>query len=164
MKTVNYLSIFAFLLLIAFASKTLAWSPKLVWKNLQNKYEQVEDIKPIIVNEGDKPIFIVPSFYLARILRFNAQTNEWEERDPYLCGYAAARIIPIRLDSKRKISVDFYKDALLSQIQSQFMPPLEAQPIRKGKYKLKLYYGLNRSKIDLVSVSPEFEIIEYKPE
>lgn len=164
MRKINHFSIFVFLLLVAFASNVSAQQPKIVWTNLQSKYDRVEDIKPFIVNESDKPIFIVPLFYLAVLSRFDARTKEWKRLDPYLCGFAAAKITSIRLNAKRKVSIDFHKDTLLSQTQSPFMPPLEPQSIRKVKYKLKIYYGLNRSEIDLVSDSPEFEVIEYNPE
>jgi hypothetical protein len=32
-------------------------SPKIVWKNLQANYEHFQDVKPIIKNESDQPIY-----------------------------------------------------------------------------------------------------------
>ena len=160
MKGIKHLSIFAFLLLIAFALKALAQTPKIVWKNLQGQYEKVEDIKPIIVNEGAKPLFILPSAYLASIFRFNERTNKWDRVERQICEYAAFRITPIKLSPRKKISVDFDTFMLTSLKPSQFMPRLEQLTSHKGRYKLKLYYVLNKSEINFESDSPEFEIIE----
>jgi hypothetical protein len=152
--------------LLAFALDVLGQTEaeRIVWKNLQKQYEKVEDIKPVISINGINHIYVSSAYNLGTLFKFNEATNEWESRDPILCGYATARLTTYKLNSNKQIVVNFDRVIISRGMMSEFMRPLEPEPIRKGIYKFRLYYGLGKSKINLVSDSPEFEVIEYKPE
>ncbi|HSK73431.1 MAG TPA: hypothetical protein VK892_17165 [Pyrinomonadaceae bacterium] len=65
MKSAKIFIVFTFLLFFAIQVSAQDEKPKIVWKNLQEKYESFYDIKPIIVNESDQPVY------------FNCSTNEY---------------------------------------------------------------------------------------
>lgn len=153
-----------FLSVFALSVSAQTETTKIVWKNLQKQYEKVQDIKPIISISGVNYIFVTPSYNLGSLLKFSEATNKWERQDPIICGYATARLKTYKLNSNKQIVVDFDRDAISRGIMSEFMRPLEPEPTRIGKYKLRLHYGLTKSEINFVSDSPEFEVIEYKSE
>lgn len=138
--------------------------PLIAWNNLQEKYENPEDVKPTISIVTVKPIFVFAAPSLAVLFRLNEQTKKWERLAPHLCGFATGKVTPTKFYSSKKIKVSF--DGRFHNLSpSPFMPPLEltSQTIQSGKYKFKLYYGLVKSNINLVSESPEFEFVEYNP-
>lgn len=47
----------ALIVISAFSLSAQAQTPKIVWKNLQTNYERFQDIKPIIRNESNQPIY-----------------------------------------------------------------------------------------------------------
>lgn len=57
MKSAKIFIAFTFLLVFAVCVSAKAQSPKIVWKNLQEKYESFYDIKPTIVNVSGEPIY-----------------------------------------------------------------------------------------------------------
>jgi hypothetical protein len=79
MKRAKIFIVFSFIL--AFAVCVSSQTPKIVWKNLQEKYEKFEDIKPVIVNVSDQPIYFDCSYEYAdqtedvRLLRFDEKYN-----------------------------------------------------------------------------------------
>jgi hypothetical protein len=58
MRLAKFFIIFTFLLAFAFQVSAQDKTSKIVWKNLQAKYESFYEIKPTIVNINDKPIYI----------------------------------------------------------------------------------------------------------
>lgn len=57
MKSAKTFIAFTFLLAFAFQVLAQEQTPKIVWKNLQEKYESFQTIKPIIVNISNSPIY-----------------------------------------------------------------------------------------------------------
>ncbi len=48
---------FTFLLALTVCVSAQTQTPKIVWKNLQEKYDSFYGVKPIIINESDQPIY-----------------------------------------------------------------------------------------------------------
>jgi len=67
-----------FLLAFAFQVSAQDKTPKVVWKNLQEKYENFEDIKPIIINVSEIPIYFdcnLENFEETNLHRYVAQSD-----------------------------------------------------------------------------------------
>ncbi|MEP6923641.1 MAG: hypothetical protein ABI954_04175 [Pyrinomonadaceae bacterium] len=64
MKIFVHFLIFVLLLLVLFVSAISAQTPKITWKNIQEKYESLEDVKPIISNKGTKYFYLYPNLDL----------------------------------------------------------------------------------------------------
>lgn len=57
MKLAKILVVFTFLLAFAVCVSAQDKTPKIVWKNMKEKYESFYDIKPTIVNVSGEPIY-----------------------------------------------------------------------------------------------------------
>src|SRR5690349_5217042 len=57
MKSTKIFIAFTFLLAFAVCVSAQEQTPKIVWKNLQEKYKKLEDVKPIIRNQSSQPIY-----------------------------------------------------------------------------------------------------------
>lgn len=57
MKMFKYFFIFAFLHLVTFELSITAQTPKIGWKNVQERYESFYEIKPTIINLSNEPIY-----------------------------------------------------------------------------------------------------------
>lgn len=55
MKLTKPLSTFTVILVSTFT--LFAQSPKIVWKNLQSNYKRFQDIKPVLRNESNQPVY-----------------------------------------------------------------------------------------------------------
>jgi hypothetical protein len=83
MKPAKILIIFTFLLAFALQVSAQDKTPKVVWGNLQEKYKRFEDVKPIIVNDSDKTIFMFADVGLGivynylELFRFFEDTGNW---------------------------------------------------------------------------------------
>jgi hypothetical protein len=88
MKLAKIFTVFTFLLAFAGCVSAQTQTSKIVWKNLQEKYESFYDIKPMIINEGDKPIYFRDSYYTESVtlFRFDGKANRWVESSPWRCG------------------------------------------------------------------------------
>lgn len=50
----------ASLLILVTQSTSFAQQPKLILKDAQREYKNLDEIKPVFVNESDKPIYLLP--------------------------------------------------------------------------------------------------------
>lgn len=92
--------VFTFLLAFAAGVSAQDKTPKIVWKNLQQKYESFYDVKPVIINESNQPIYFdctladfeknKMSSYVeqsdnTKLLYFNEERNIWDW-NVMICG------------------------------------------------------------------------------
>jgi hypothetical protein len=173
MKLAKIFIVCTFLLACAVCVSAQKPSPKIVWKNLQEKYLKFEDIKPSIINASDKLIYL-DSYYAesVRLLKFNEKSNEWIKNPLMLCGTLSKEELNER--SNRKFSLNPNAEKILefdemtwktliygdgSDIGFKSKPSDSAN----GKYKFQVDYWFDISKKyrDLAtSESPEFTVIE----
>lgn len=66
MKSAKFFIIFTFLLIFVLQVSAQDKKPKIVWKNLQEKYENFYDIKPSLLNVSNQVIYI-DSFISVRL-------------------------------------------------------------------------------------------------
>ncbi len=93
MKIAKIFIVFTFLLAFAVCVSAQDKTPKIVWKNLQEKYESFYDVKPVLVNEGNQPIYIdctleyfepyqmnysVEKSDNTKLLMFDEENNLWD--------------------------------------------------------------------------------------
>ncbi|HMS39069.1 MAG TPA: hypothetical protein PKE69_02500 [Pyrinomonadaceae bacterium] len=92
MKSAKFLIVFTFLLTFALQVSAQEQTPKIVWKNLQEKYDRFKDIEPTVFNDGDSPIFMPNSFSNAieygfiKLLKFDEEKNKWSPNYIWICG------------------------------------------------------------------------------
>lgn len=83
MNRAKILVVFTFLFSFAVCVSAQEQTPKVVWKNLREKYESFYDIKPTIVNVSNKPIYfncllgVSDAEYLGIRLLVNESGNDW---------------------------------------------------------------------------------------
>ena len=100
MKFTKIFTVSTFLLAFAVCVSAQASSPKIVWKNLQEKYERFEDVEPVIINDSNQPIYFdctlsdfeknKMSSYVERsdntkLLYFDEERNRWDW-NVMICG------------------------------------------------------------------------------
>lgn len=164
---------FTFLLAFAFQVSSQDKAPKLVWKNLQEKYENFEDIKPILENQSDNSVFLARIYPLwsARLLGFNEQTQKWENKlDALRICYAvedALSPIEIKSQENRNVSINWESTSAFQELLSDRSKNSEKNTNSETtfkKYKLILDYALEswtreqKPKRIYKTISPEFEV------
>jgi hypothetical protein len=160
MKSAKFFIAFTFLLAFAFQVSAQNKTPKIVWKNLQEKYERFQDIKPVIVNKSDKPVFFYEPFYAIKLAYFDESKNEWVTNYPFICG-TGLKLTPLKLvpQSNAILSLNetFWK--LNSEARPTDIDPLEnLRETGIGKFRLELNYGMKKSQITETAVSPDFQV------
>lgn len=163
MKSVKIFVIFIFLLAFAFQVLAQDRTPKIVWKNLQEKYESFYDIKPVVINEGTKPVFIYTPYFHLGLVRWDKVREEWAESIRTDCG-TGDNISGEKLKPQNKLEIYLDNevwDAMTIGNDLNFWN-FKSFPdyTGRGKYKLKLRYSYKKSGLPLEAFSPEFEVIE----
>lgn len=167
MNRVKIFITFTFLLAFAFQISAQDKTPKLVWKNLQEKYENFYDIKPVIQNITDKPIYFYPT-YKVYVLVFDEALNTWNLSKYRLniCSFGSK--IPKRefvkiksnegVEISKWISWNFELLGNNGAFQEKDKPDWEYMPDYKTgrKYKLKITFSDKKFDYILESESPDF--------
>jgi hypothetical protein len=170
MKAVKIFIIFTFLLAFALQVSAQDEKPKIVWKNVQEKYKNFSEIKPVLVNQSNKAIFlpkIVP-LWDARLQRFNNETQKWEEGTrSRSCLMVPNPNTPIRISPDKEwetvlywqISTDSYTNPKVFITEYQ-----ESRPLI-GKYRLYIQYAFepwtgSKTSKQTFTVFAEFELVE----
>lgn len=174
MKIVNYLFIFAFLLLVDFGSNLSAQQPKIVWKNLQEKYERFEDVKPTIVNESNTTIYMFADVQLGiienylELYRYYDNSDSWgvviNHGHPTNKKFQKKIMSNFKLEPQQERPLIFDREDWLYLAESYLDPILgfKGNPDHKGlgkyKFRLQFYFGEKKSQKMIASESPVFEI------
>lgn len=161
MKLIKIFIIFTFLLFFAVQVSARDKTPKIVWKNLQKKYESFYDIKPRVQNQGGISIFYHPYPWIS-LFYWDEKSMLWRDTNRFLC-YVGRGFSPYKLKPQHEFSIDLNKEEWDTMTIDDYMSPkFKSFPDYngKGKYKLKLSFGLKKSELSLESFSPEFEVIE----
>lgn len=165
MKLAKILIVFTFLLAVVLQVSAQDGTPKIVWKNLQEKYESFYDINPLIINESDFPIYY-DAYYFPYIdfERFDEKSNTWNVSQVWHCGTGYKPTIA-KVKPSKQIPFGFGKNEW-HEITTE--DSIGASKFRrfseyegKGKYRFKFKFGVTKSNADsLISYSPEFEVVE----
>jgi hypothetical protein len=165
--------------LVAFTSITA--HAELHWRNIAATYKSFADVKPTLVNLGDRTVYLSRVYPFARLLRFNPESKRWEiGNQGFVCGTVPDESVPIAIEAtaERNISVDWWNAStgddesnpnpnffIVEDPSSSFMPsPNSRRPIA-GRYKLTLNYALmpwtsdSQPKPILSFESPEFNVV-----
>jgi hypothetical protein len=146
---------------------------KVFWKNVEVKYKKLSEIKPILVNQSDKSIYLykLHPYWNAHLQRFNDETKEWEVGGKGIgCGTVEKPLEPIEIKPNEerevelawRLSTDNFKKPKFFELQDR-----DTLRSLVGKYKLYLHYAfepwtlVNRPK-QVFSVEQEFEIVKKK--
>lgn len=176
MKPAKIFITFTFLLAFAGCVSAQEQMPKIVWKNLQEKYERFEDIKPTILNANDKPIYIFTDTRLGviydylELYRFFENSKKWffviQGGHPVNKKYQESIMSSLKIESRQEIPITLDDEDWLILTESDGTSPYgfrDNPDYRgKGKYKLtlKFYTGDKKRKEMFISESPAFEIIK----
>ena len=160
MKSLRIFMAFTFLLAFAFPVSAQDKTPKIVWKNLLEKYENFNDIKPIVVNVSDKPIFFHDRYPAIRLAYFDEAKNEWQTNYPFACG-TGVKANPLKLISQANAALSL--DAAYWKLNFEVMPTdidiLQSfKRTGTGKFRLELNYGIKKSEMTETIISPEFQV------
>lgn len=175
MKTIKHFSIFAFLLLVAFALNISAQQPKIVWKNLQEKYERFEDVKPTIINESGTTIYMFADVKLGiiedylELYRYFENTDSWlsvvHHKHPANKTLLKKTMSNFKLEPQQERPIIFDEEDWMDLTESNGVLPISSfrgNPIHKGigkyKFRLQFYCGEKKSQKIITSESPVFEI------
>ena len=149
---------------------------QLVWKNFQDRYNNFEDVKPSVVNIGDKPVYIFADMKLGivydyfELYRFFEDNNNW--RRILHAGHSPDKKYREKIMSNLKIDPSEERPLILDDEDWFFMTESDGlQPYGfrddpshkgRGRYKLRLHYyvGVNKDRVLLMSESPIFEITQ----
>jgi hypothetical protein len=164
MKSAKIFIIFTLFSAFAFQVSAQDEKPKIVWKNLQAKYESFYDIKPQIINDSDSLIYILDPLDLIDFERFDEQSNSWIVSREGRCGTGYKPSIS-KIKSKKEIPFYYYEekwDGITIQDSigdDKFKKSPEYKGV--GKYRFKFLFGIKKSNIrHFLTYSPEFEVIE----
>lgn len=172
-KSPIFFIIFTFVLAFAFQLSAQDKMPKIIWKNLQEKYVSFEDVKPILENQSDSSVFLARIYPLwsARLLGFNEQTQKWENKlDALRLCYTvedALSPIEIRSQDNRNVSINWESTSAFQELLSDRSKSSESNKNSEAifkKYKLILDYALEpwtreqKPKRIYKTISPEFEV------
>lgn len=173
MKSARIFIIFIFLLAFALQVSAQEKTPKLVWKNIQEKYVSFEDIKPILENQSDSSVFLARIYPLwsARLVGFNEQTQKWENKLDALrlCYTVENASVPIEITSQenRNVSINWETTSIFQELLSNKSKNSKSDKNSEAifkKYKLILDYALEpwtgeqKPKRIYKTISPEFEV------
>ncbi len=164
-----------FTLLLAFAvcASAQADSPKVFWKNVQEKYKKFDEIKPILVNQSDKSIFLykLHPYWNAHLQRFNEETKAWEAGGKGIgCGTMQNPLEPIEIKSGEEREIEVAWELSTDNIKKpKFFELQDHETLRPliGKYRLMLPYAfepwtLKNNPLRKFSVLAELEIVKKK--
>ena len=101
-------------------------------KNVSGQYKHYSQVKPVLVNGGDRPIFLNPfKFGAAQVSHLNKDTGKWE---PWSGLQERAETNPplIKIESRKRHSVLVNWGLFVDDMA---LPP-------KGRYKIRLQYSL----------------------
>lgn len=165
MKPLKILILFVFLL--SFAIQISAQNDKqiIVWKNLQERYERFEDIKPQILNASKSSVYFdIYHFPYADFEVFDKKSGLWKISQVWHCGTGYKPQIR-KIKATEQFSINFGSEALneITTIDSIGTPKFRKLPDYDGigRYRLKFTFGIKKSDFNQsVSYSPEFEVIE----
>lgn len=167
---------FTFLLAFAVCASAQDQTPKIVWKNLQEKYDSFEDVKPVLVNESDKTIFMFADVklgvvydYLELYRYFEDSGNNWREvthgGHPTEKKFQEKIMSNFKIDLQQERPLVFDKEDWLFLTESDGVMPASSfigntNQTGKGKYKftVKFYVEERKKKKIFIAESHTFEI------
>lgn len=173
MKSAKSLIIFTFLLAFVLQVSAQDSESQIFWKNVSPKYKKFSEIKPILVNQSDKSIYLYKlyPYWNAHLQRFNEETKQWESGGKGIgCGTVEKPLEPIVIkpNEERQIELawelstdDFEKPKFFELQDHKTLRPLI------GNYRIYLSYAfdswtLKDNPLKKYVVSAEFEIIKKK--
>jgi hypothetical protein len=154
-----------FLLAFAVCVSAQEQTPKIVWKNLREKYESFYDIKPQIINDSGSSIYY-DSYYFPYIdfERFDEKSNSWKISSVWHCGTGyKPKIEKVKITEQIPFN---FGESVWNEILNEDsigVPQFRNYPEYNGtgKYRLSCKFGTKKSNANqLTSYSPEFEVIE----
>lgn len=167
---------FTFLLAFAVCVSAQEQTPKIVWKNLQEKYERFEDIKPVILNNSNTPIFM-PQVYLDAIPYGNIQLLKFDNKQTKFVPNYTAFCGTISKEGWKQVTLSWANYKLNSNTERQMkFDDLEWFYLTKsdigsegfteepnyngtGEYKFQMSFSQDRKGFFVVE-SPIFQVIE----
>lgn len=165
MRLAKFFIAFTFLLAFAFQISAQEKTPKIVWKNLQERYGSFEEIKPQIINESGFPLYY-DAYYFPYVdfERFDEKSNSWTISRVWHCGTGYKPSV-VKIKLSEQVAFNFGKDdwEQITTEDSTGEPKFRKFPDYNGtgKYRFKFIFGVKKSVLDSqVSYSPEFEVIE----
>jgi hypothetical protein len=149
-------------------------SPSLQWKNLHSAYSNPHDLKPVILNQGNRSLYVNPMGPRADVERLNEALNQWEPCPrPGFCFNGVRLDLPMEIKPGEETDVTpdwpffsiYHKDTKVSVFPDKriFTGKQEERPL-DGRYRLVLRYTLvpwvNTFNPDPVFTikSPEFRV------
>lgn len=184
MKSVKIFIAFTFLLAFAVCVSAQELTSKIVWKNLQEKYERFEDVRPIIVNVSNEPVYFNCNMELSllygdiKLFMFDEKYNGWTWNN-MICGYQTPKMRKSaekrsRKDEKLKQSGKYVPPGCKLDVGEEFeisFNESQWQEIRfgpagpqynSGKFKFQIFYSWYNSQTDngtTILESSEFLVI-----
>jgi hypothetical protein len=140
------------------------------WRNLEHSYKNFNEIKPVLLNQTDKSIFLSRLWPdgSAQLERYDESRHRWELGEWGIrCGLVAQAGVPIEIRSRSERAIDVYwqlsTDDWNHPKHFVVQAGREKRPL-PGKYRFTLRYALTPWTIidrpaEIYAVqSPEFNI------
>lgn len=173
MKSVRIFIAITFLFAFALQTSAQISEPKIFWKNIQEKYKSFDEIKPILVNQSDKSIYLfkIYPYWNAHLERFNDETQKWEIGGKGIgCATVENPLEPIEIKPNEERQIELAWELSTDNFKNpKFFELNDHETLRPliGKYNLYLHYAFeswtiaNKPKRSYL-VSAEFEIVKKK--
>lgn len=166
-RTKFFITLIFFVTFAFQASAQEKQTPKIVWKNLRESYQSFEEVKPQILSNFGKPLYLYPTLDV-QIFVFDDAAQKWD-LSKYIVntcdvGEKAPKRESLKFNPNQTIDISkwiYWNYALLGEngaFQSYYKPDWDKMPdYREGKkYKLVLTYSEKKYKDRSESESPEF--------
>ena len=161
MKTAKIFIIFTFLIILVLQISAQDRKTQIVWRNLQEKYERFEDIRPVIKNLFNKPIYLADPYYSVKIMYFDEDSKDWITVRELICGTSTKPVPPNKIFAQKDFKLTLNR-VFWELTREQYDGPKLIENYRKAgidRFKLELTYGTKKSSpYSIVSVSPEFTV------
>ena len=128
MKSAKFFITFTFLLAFAVCVSAQEQMPKIIWKNLQEKYESFEDIKPVLVNESNQSIYFDCSmeyFEKTNLQRYVEQSDNTKllyfDNERNIWGWNVMVCGTVTREEKKELKIK-YSEIERLQKQGKYIP------------------------------------------
>lgn len=173
MKSAKIFIIFTIVLAFVLQVSAQSDSSKIFFKNVGKKYKKFSEIKPVLVNQSDKSVYLykIYPYWNAHLQRFNEETQKWETGGKGIgCGTIANPLEPIEIKPNEEREVELAWELSTDNFEKpKFFELQDRETLRPliGKYKLYLSYAfepwtLKDTPLKKYVVSTEFELIKNK--
>jgi hypothetical protein len=141
----------------------------LEWQDVAPGYKSFDEIKPVLVNGGQKSIFLsrIWPHGSAQLERLSEETGVWESGEwSGGCGTVSKATVPIEIKPRTERAIDVYSQLSMDDWDkpTHFVAATRAERPVEGRYRFVLRYSMepwtlvHHPSVIYKIVSPEFVV------